>query len=123
MTLALREYVDASGVEWQVWHVVPTVRTPATPVAVERRKRVDPNYPGDRRRKGFTLTPGLESGWLCFESATEKRRLVPVPDDWESCDRATLGGYLASAQGAPRRIIEGAPAQGGPTGHTTQATA
>ena len=121
--MALREYVDSSGVEWQVWHVVPTARTATPPFGVERRKRADPNYPGDRRKKSFALTPEMESGWLCFESAAEKRRLVPVPDDWESCDDATLGGYLASAQGVARRIIDGEPSADGRTGHTSQATA
>lgn len=108
MTLALREYVDPSRVEWQVWHVVPTTRTATPPVAVERRKRADPHYPGDRRRKRFTLTPAMESGWLCFESAGEKRRLVPVPEDWEVCSEARLRAYLEAAQPVSRRIVEGA---------------
>ena len=29
--------------------------------------------------------PGLLGGFLCFESPTEKRRLCPIPPDWETC--------------------------------------
>ena len=107
--MALREYTDASGVAWQVWHVVPTTRTAAPPVANERRKRPDPNYVGDRRRKAFTLTPGMEGGWLCFDCSAEKRRLAPVPGDWETCDDAALGAYLDAAEPVSRRIIDEAP--------------
>jgi hypothetical protein len=111
VTLALREYLDASGVAWQVWHVVPTTRTTSPAVANERRQRADPGYAGDRRRKQFTLTPGMEGGWLCFESSAEKRRLAPVPGDWESCGDEALGEYLRSASPVSRRIIDGARAE------------
>jgi hypothetical protein len=111
VTLALRELTDASGVTWQVWHVVPTARTNARPVPNERRKRVDPGYVGDRRRKEFTLTPGMEGGWLCFESPGEKRRLATVPEDWEACDDATLRHYLSTASPVARRIADGARAE------------
>ena len=106
VTLALRECTDASGVTWQVWHVVPTTRSTAPPVANDRRLRADPGYVGDRRRKQFTLTPGMEGGWLCFESPGEKRRLAPVPEDWASCDEAVLGHYLSIAAPVPRRIVD-----------------
>ncbi|MBW3629302.1 MAG: hypothetical protein KY464_08395 [Gemmatimonadetes bacterium] len=109
--MALREYTDASGVAWQVWHVVPTTRTAEPSVPNERRKRPDPSYPGDRRRRAFTLTPGMEGGWLCFECSAEKRRLAPVPGDWENCDEAALAGYLGSAEPVSRRIIDEAPPQ------------
>lgn len=104
--MALREYTDPAGVAWQVWHVVPTTRTTGPPFPNDRRKRPDPNYAGDRRRKSFTLTPGMESGWLCFECPAEKRRLAPVPGDWESCDEAALAAYLGSAEPVSRRIID-----------------
>ena len=29
--------------------------------------------------------PGLLGGFLCFESSAEKRRLCPIPSDWETC--------------------------------------
>ena len=36
-------------------------------------------------------------GWLCFESEGEKRRLTPVPDEWERAGADALGGWLAGA--------------------------
>jgi hypothetical protein len=109
--LALREYTDASGVTWQVWHVVPTTRSAVPTVSNERRKQSEADYSGDRRRKQFTLTPGMEGGWLCFESTGEKRRLAPVPSDWDSCGDEILGKYLSSAAPVSRRIIDGARAE------------
>ena len=108
VTLALRECTDASGVTWQVWHVVPTTRSTAPVVPNERRTQTDADYVSDRRRKQFTLTPGMEGGWLCFESSGEKRRLAPVPGDWESCDEASLANYLSTATPVSRRVIDGA---------------
>ena len=49
------------GTEWTVWNVVPSLET---------RLRVNPD--------GSPV-----SGWLCFQSSTEKRRIAPVPDGWE----------------------------------------
>jgi hypothetical protein len=28
--------------------------------------------------------PGLREGWIAFESGDEKRRLAPIPAEWES---------------------------------------
>ena len=109
--MALREYTGAAGVSWQVWHVVPTTRTVTPAFAHERRRQDGAEFPEDRRRRGFTLTPGMEGGWLCFESAAEKRRLAPVPGDWESCGDDALGRYLASASAVSRRIVDGARAK------------
>ena len=106
--MALREYTDAAGVAWQVWHVVPTSRTVAPVLAHDRRQHAEADYPEDRRRRGFTLTPGMEGGWLCFESAAQKRRLMPVPGDWESCADEVLARYLASASPVSRRVIDSA---------------
>jgi hypothetical protein len=106
--LALRGYTDPSGVEWQVWRVVPTTRRAAEPRPDDRRKRPDPDYVGDRRRKPFVLTPGMETGWLCFQSAEEKRRLAPAPAGWETCDEATLGTYLSMARPVSPRVGDGA---------------
>ena len=29
------------------------------------------------------LAPAYVEGWLCFESGSERRRLMPIPADWE----------------------------------------
>lgn len=58
--MSLREYRDPEGVLWRVWPVNPTEMT------------------------GPAVVPeDLRTGWLCFESEAEKRRLRPVPPSWE----------------------------------------
>ncbi|MBA3970120.1 MAG: hypothetical protein H0X52_08465 [Gemmatimonadetes bacterium] len=66
--MALRTFTDLADVEWQVWDVRPLYR-------------------------GMANTD-LEGGWLVFQSPTEKRRLRPIPPDWESCPPERL--YLLS---------------------------
>jgi hypothetical protein len=47
--------------------------------------RVVPGQHSATARASHTRLPGgLGEGWLCFETADEKRRLTPVPDAWEA---------------------------------------
>ena len=53
-----------------------------------------------RRRgqgEGRTVSPALEEGWLAFESAMEKRRLAPIPEDWEEMPVETLARLCEGA--------------------------
>jgi hypothetical protein len=60
--VALREYKDGEGVTWRVWSVSPSAIS----------------------ETGETVLPGdYQTGWLCFDSGAEKRRLTPVPQSWE----------------------------------------
>jgi hypothetical protein len=44
------------------------------------------------------VTAGYEKGWLCFESEEgEKRRLVPVPDAWETAKADKLWLWCRAA--------------------------
>ncbi|MBW3628259.1 MAG: hypothetical protein KY464_03075 [Gemmatimonadetes bacterium] len=104
--MALREFVGPDGILWQIWNVRPTTRYSPPLAGAERRSTPSPNYTPDRRKGGFALTPGLEDGWLCFESAEEKRRLVPPPRDWSTCSDAKLAQYLRSAMPIRRRIVD-----------------
>jgi hypothetical protein len=77
----LREFVDPKGVRWKVWDVWPTERlSSATLTSIS-------TFPSLK----------LSDGWLCFESATEKRRLSPIPPEWEMCDEAALCGFCDCA--------------------------
>jgi hypothetical protein len=105
--MAYRTFVDKDGAYWQVWDSQPT--------RVERRLS-----PGDRRahkhfawrgverrtgqdrrltsQKRITLAQGYGAGWLTFESLTEKRRLIPVPSNWENIPQSELRALCDKAK-------------------------
>src|SRR2546423_4990980 len=100
--MAYRTFIDSHGVEWQTWDVLPK--------GVERRitdRRVCPealSFPDrrhvDRRQvEGHwsPLTSGLRDGWLCFDGGGNRRRLTPIPPDWEECAPAALERYCGLA--------------------------
>ncbi len=114
-----RAFTDAEGVPWQVWDVVPqdAARALGRRKGEERRGQDILLYRGPERRSGedrrkvhtrdvarrYTLTPGLERGWLVCESSTEKRRIRPIPPKWETRTDAELERLCRS--GAPVRKI------------------
>jgi len=106
--MGYRVFRDSQGTEWQTWDVVPQLTERRE---VERRVRIAPVEHADRRRaqdrrviKGRrpVLTAGLDGGWLCFENEAEKRRLTPIPADWQRCTTRELEQYLHAAKRAPR---------------------
>jgi hypothetical protein len=64
--MAVREFVDSSGVKWRVWNTRPS--------------------------RGEMLSGEFEHGWLTFESPTSLRRCTPIPAGWETApvDRLEL---------------------------------
>ena len=40
----------------------------------------------------------MQGGWLTFESATGRRRLVPIPDEWESASTPELREMCGRAE-------------------------
>jgi hypothetical protein len=115
--MAHRSFTDTSGVQWEVWDVVPqwadrrsgnerrrmSVDDVADPPVLEQRRG------GERRRASDAGTPrvkiggGFVGGWLAFESAVEKRRLSPIPPEWDRASDAELSRWCARASAAPRR--------------------
>jgi hypothetical protein len=81
--MAVRDFVDVSGVSWRVWPVTPESLQPKT--AAE-------DYLGD-----------YGEGWLCFESGSERRRLARYPTDWENLPDAELAALLSAAAIVPAR--------------------
>ena len=49
------------------------------------------------------MRPGWENGWLSFESNAEKRRLAPLPKDWEEAPVEQMRAWLAAATVFPKR--------------------
>jgi hypothetical protein len=87
----VRQFRDAAGVEWRV-----SLTTRSSP-AVSR---------------DHYLPEAFREGWLLFESAHEKRRLAPVPSDWESLSDQALAMLCANASPQPARpkaAVEAAP--------------
>jgi hypothetical protein len=100
--MAYRIFVDSDGVEWQAWDVLPKAvdrrfgnrRVAREALSFADRRRVD-----RRQAQGrwTPLTSSLRDGWLCFDADGMRRRLTPIPMDWEECDQDALEGYCRSA--------------------------
>ena len=108
--MAFRAFRDSRGTEWHAWSVVPRNQHHRARSATDRRS-AEPvlRYTGperrtgvDRRRMRTTLSPGLEAGWLAFESSAEKRRLVPIPERWDERSDAELEELCRTARSVPR---------------------
>ena len=96
-----RSFTDVMGAEWNVWEVYPSL--------VERRllheRRIARRASLERRHEPAgraTLPLQIRGGWLAFQSKYERRRLMPVPMDWEDCDDTTLRQLLAQSKLASR---------------------
>jgi hypothetical protein len=106
--MSYRTFLDPAGKRWEVWLV--------SPAAAERRKadrRVpsggqEPGTFADRRhaperrkslfRRTISVAAEYSDGWLCFESEGEKRRLAPVPQDWDEAGPDRLTTWLLAAK-------------------------
>jgi hypothetical protein len=77
--MAHRSFVDEDGEEWNVWDVqASTLET-------------------DRARLPNVATH-LRHGWLAFETNREKRRLAPIPTEWESATESMLRRWCHEAE-------------------------
>lgn len=83
----LREFTDKNGTHWRVWDINPVLHA-------------RPAKPGKRP------SARVPKGWLCFEGGNERRRLIPIPEEWQECDDATLESLCLSAEVVPRLILD-----------------
>ncbi|MEO7711765.1 MAG: hypothetical protein ABIV10_02470 [Gemmatimonadaceae bacterium] len=89
--MTARVFEDATGARWEVFEV--------------RRSS----------QKALAVSAGLEHGWLAFGSGTVKRRLAPIPDNWQTvddvelerlCGRArVVGARAGKEEDAPRAAV------------------
>ena len=70
--MPIREFTDENGVKWRVWQTYPA--------------------------RGSAHPEALRDGWLTFECADCKKRLVPIPQGWEEAPESQLEQFLASAE-------------------------
>jgi hypothetical protein len=94
-----REFEDSDGTRWRVWEVVPPANTDevlsrlptsvpenASAAIVERR-----NVQNERRAL-------WTKGWLLFESVSQRKRLIPIPSNWNLATEAELDVMCGSAR-------------------------
>jgi hypothetical protein len=90
--MALRTFTAGDGTTWNVWNVVPTL-------ARDDRK--------------LFLGMEMTEGWLCFESSSSgtKKRIVPVPEEWETWSDGDLETALRQAKDVQRGITRRSDAE------------
>ena len=82
--MAVRDVVDENGITWKVWSVAAASFHPKT--AAE-------DFLGD-----------YADGWLCFEAASQRRRLAMFPKNWDKLPDKGLVDLLKKADiVGPRR--------------------
>lgn len=92
-----RQFFDAKGASWDVWDVSPHDLS-----RFDYDRRSSSRVRGDAPRPvDASVYPELREGWLCFQSATEKRRFAPIPSDWYELPDAVLRVMLDVATPAP----------------------
>ena len=117
-----RTFKDKDGKIWDVWQVHPSA---AERRFVQRRVKEDDRTDNAERRSGderrasekekakaiarATIAPEFTYGWLCFETAGEKRRLAPVPEGWDRADDETIEQWCCTAKPVPKRKSEQGP--------------
>ncbi len=117
-----RTFTDSNGVLWNAWAVIPQWADRRTgnnrrvhsseedpdPPVLEQRRRPDRRQGLPDQFPRIRLAGGLDGGWLAFESPGERRRLSPIPPNWDAASDAELERMCRSAAPAapPRRLIE-----------------
>jgi hypothetical protein len=101
--VAKRQFISDDGVTWVVWDVHPEDLGRMT----YDRRSAAPSAAGSARndatsrRNERSVHPELQRGWLCFQSETEKRRLTPIPAEWDALPDPELRSMLDAATPAP----------------------
>jgi hypothetical protein len=70
--MPIREFHDDAGARWTVWNTIPFA--------------------------GAGVVEPMRTGWLTFESSGIRKRLMPIPDGWETASDATLSDLCAHAE-------------------------
>ena len=95
-TMANRRIQDERGVTWDVWDVIP-----GDMIAENYDRRSGIRLRSLTPDSTLSVHPGLENGWLCFQSADERRRSAPIPADWIDFPDNVLRSLLDAATPVP----------------------
>jgi len=71
-----REFLDSDGVGWTVWDTYPS-----RPVGMEAK---------------------WQDGWLTFQAGATRRRLAPIPNNWEEAPVSRLELMCRAAEPSRR---------------------
>jgi len=102
-----RSFRDSQGTEWTACDVQPQ----STERRVMQRRQLSSPVPFPERRRAERrilpmrrpiLAHGYGAGWLCFDAATERRRLSPIPGDWPRCSDGRLEEHCRAARPVSR---------------------
>ena len=96
VAMKYREFKDSRDELWSVWEVQPSSMERRLRDEPERCPRVDRRYGAPTPRIRVD-DPRFSHGWLAFESGMEKRRLCPIPSQWESLTDAELAALVSQA--------------------------
>jgi hypothetical protein len=88
--MAHRTFDDDDDRRWEVWDVHPAGIAP-------------------RRSERINLPVELRDGWLAFRTATESRRLAPIPATWPTMPDRDLIALVQRASRIPRDWFPSAP--------------
>jgi len=80
----IREFADSAGVHWQVWSTVPAMGG---------------------------VAGSFRQGWLTFTSSLDRRRLAPIPPNWEMASEAELRRFVERAMPVRPTPPGGVPAE------------
>jgi hypothetical protein len=100
-------YDDASRL-WNAWDVIPHwgERRRAERRAGSQEQPGERRLADRRRHQGelrISLPPRLAKGWLAFESGDERRRLAPIPNQWDALSDDGLRELWRTAESLPPR--------------------
>lgn len=108
-----RTFADEAGRGWEVWDVRPErierrsgerrQERPTPWTGLERRVSEDRRK---KRESRIRLSYPLSEGWLVFKSGEEKRRLSPIPANWEILRGQDLRTLWEKAEVIGTRIRE-----------------
>ena len=105
--MGYRTFVDSDGSYWQAWDSQPTRVERRVAGGDRREQRLFPWRETERRsgqdrrlnsQRRIVLAEGYGSGWLTFESLSEKRRLLPIPYQWEEMSQGELRALCEKAK-------------------------
>lgn len=111
--MSYRTFADDNGRSWEVWDVRPErlerrdgerrQERPTPWTGLERRVADDRRQNSEVRLR---LSHLLSEGWLVFKSDHERRRLSPIPANWETLRAQEIRALWEQAEVIGTKIRE-----------------